>query len=314
VKVERERVLRDVTFWLRPDFVVRCLRRFQKLEGFDRAVALASLTFCAIVPLGIVTSGVLQDRDAGAQLVDRFGLEGEGARAVNELFSRGDDITSGFSLFSIFLLIVTILSFSRALQRLFERTWELQPLSVRNTKNGLVWVAGLVVYSTVAGFVRTSFDSGVMEVVTAALLCALGLAFVIWTGTVLTNGRVTRNQLLPAGILVVALGVILGIGGDIYVPRLFNSYASRYGAVGSVFAMISWLFVVMVALVAAVAVGREVWAELQAIRRGDRPSNEQIEAEWAQVRAQMDEGRTQVAERTRAARERFASWRAHRRG
>jgi hypothetical protein len=76
--------------------------------------------------------------------------------------------------------------------------------------------------------------------------------------------------------------------------------------------MISWLFVLMVALVAAVAVGREVWAELEAINRGDRPSNEQIEAEWATVRAQMDEGRTQVSRRARAVRERVADWRASR--
>ena len=42
------------------------------------------------------------------------------------------------------------------------------------------------------------------------------------------------------------------------MPRLFNSYAGRYGAVGALFALISWLFVVMVGLVAAAAIGREV--------------------------------------------------------
>jgi uncharacterized BrkB/YihY/UPF0761 family membrane protein len=313
MRIDRERVLRSLTFWLRPDFVLRCLRRFEALEGFDRAVALASLAFTAIIPLGIVMSGVLSDHDVGAQLVERYGLEGHGATAVRELFDRSDDIASGFSLFSAFLLIVTILSFSRAVQRLFERAWELEPLSLRNTKNGLVWVIGLIVYSTVTGFVRSAYDNGVMELVTIALLLVAGLAFVVFTGVSLTNRRVTRQQLMPIAVLVVALGAIFAIGGDIYVPRLFNSYADRYGAVGAVFAMISWLFVLMIALVAAVAVGREVWAELQAIRRGDRPSNEQIEAEWAQVRAQMDEGRTQVAERTRAARERVASWRARRR-
>jgi hypothetical protein len=59
--------------------------------------------------------------------------------------------------------------------------------------------------------------------------------------------------------------------------------------------MISWLFVLMVGLVAAVAVGREVSSELDAIRRGDKPSNEQIEAEWAGVRAQAHEGAERVS-------------------
>jgi len=312
MQVDRERVLRDLTFWLRPDFVVRCLRRFQALEGFDRAIALASLCFSALIPLAIVTGGILSGQDPGSELVSRYGLEGKGASAVVELFDKGDDLSSGFSLFSAFLLLVTILGFSRAVQRLFERTWQLEPLSVRNTKNGLVWVGGLIVYSTVAGFLRVQFDSGLMEILTAAALVVAALVFVVWSGEILTNHRVTRRQMMPAAILVVALGTLFAIGGDIYVPRLFNSYAERYGALGAVFAMISWLFVLMVALVAAVAVGREVWAELEAINRGDRPSNEQIEAEWATVRAQMDEGRTQVSRRARAVRERVAGWRASR--
>jgi uncharacterized BrkB/YihY/UPF0761 family membrane protein len=291
MRIDRERVFRTFTFWLRPDFVLRCLRRFQSLEGFDRAVALASLTFTALIPLGIVLSGVIYEHDAGAQLVDRYGLEGKGATAVRDLFDRGDDLASGFSLFSAFLLLVTILSFSRALQRLFERAWELEPLSLRNTKNGLVWVIGLLVYSTVAGFTRSAYDDGVMELLTIVVLLVLGLAFVVFTGISLSNRRLSPQQLMPIAVLVVALGAIFAVGGDIYVPRLFNSYADRYGAVGAVFAMISWLFVLMVALVAAVAVGREVWAELEAIRRGDRPSHAQVEAEWAAVRSRAAEWR-----------------------
>jgi membrane protein len=291
MRVDRERLLRGLTFWLRPDFVLRCLRRFQAVEGFDRAIALASLFFSAIIPLGIVMSGVLSDHDVGAQLVERFELEGKGARAVSDLFDTTDDLASGFSIFSAFLLLVTILSFSRAVQRLFERTWELPPLSVRNTKNGVIWVAGLVVYSTVAGFARSQADDGILQIVWGVLLVAAGLAFVLWTGVLLTNRRVSTHELLPAAILIVALAAILGVAGDIYVPRLFNSYADRYGAVGAVFALISWLFVLMVALVSATAVGREVSGELDSIRKGERPSRAQIDAEWGRVRGMVSEWR-----------------------
>jgi membrane protein len=291
MRVDRERLLRGLTFWLRPDFVLRCLRRFQAVEGFDRAIALSSLFFSAIIPLGIVMSGVLSDHDIGSQLVDRFELEGKGATAVADLFDTEDELTSGFSLFSAFLLLITILSFSRAVQRLFERTWELPPLSVRNTKNGVIWVAGLVVYTTVAGVARTQAEDGILQVVWGALLVAAGLAFVLWTGVLLTNRRVSMHELLPAAILIVALAAVLGVAGDIYVPRLFNSYASRYGAVGAVFALISWLFVLMVALVSATAVGREVTGELDSIRRGERPSRDQIDADWGRVRGMVSEWR-----------------------
>ena len=35
------RILRLLTFWLRPAFVLRALTRFQRMVGFDRAIALA---------------------------------------------------------------------------------------------------------------------------------------------------------------------------------------------------------------------------------------------------------------------------------
>ena len=294
--VDRQRLVRALTFWLRPDFLVRCLRRFQQLEGFDRAIALASLTFSALIPLGIVVSGALSDHDIGDHLVERFGLEGQGARAVNDLFDTGEDLATGFSVFSFFLLLVTILSFSRALQRLFERTWELPPLSVRNTVNGLIWISGLVVYAVITGAVRANYNAGVLEILTGAVLAFVSIVFVIWSGVLLSNRRITRRELLPAAIVVAAVGGLLAFGGDIYVPRLFNSYANRYGAVGAVFALISWLFVLMVGLVSAVAVGREVSLELDAIQRGEKPSSEQIQAEWAIVRRQAHDARQRVSD------------------
>ena len=48
---DRERVLRTLTFWLRPAFVLRTLNRFQRIAGFDRAVALASSALTALIPL-----------------------------------------------------------------------------------------------------------------------------------------------------------------------------------------------------------------------------------------------------------------------
>ena len=50
--------------------------------------------------------------------------------------------------------MVAVLSFTRGVQRLFEQTWELEPLSVRNTFNGLLWIGGLTAYLTVSGVLR----------------------------------------------------------------------------------------------------------------------------------------------------------------
>ena len=54
------------------------------------------------------------------------------------------------------------------------------------------------------------------------------------------------------------------------MPHLFSTYATRYGVIGAVFAIISTLFCVMLVVVGSAALGREVRDELDRIRRGER--------------------------------------------
>src|SRR4051812_20498211 len=88
--VKRERVLRTLTFWLRPDFVLRVVSRFQKLVGFDRAIALASGALTATIPLMIVIGSVssqLGGKDTAERIIDRYELTGDGAEAVRDIFA-----------------------------------------------------------------------------------------------------------------------------------------------------------------------------------------------------------------------------------
>jgi membrane protein len=63
--------------------------------------------------------------------------------------------------------------------------------------------------------------------------------------------------------------------------------------IGAVLAILSMLFTVMLVLVASATTGREVSEELDRIRRGERPPDDEIRREWdalideAQVRWQV---------------------------
>ena len=158
-RVHRERVVRTLTFWLRPEFVLRVVNRFQKVAGFDRAVALASAAFTATIPLLIVTSAVASELGGKAtadRIIDRYELTGGGAEAVRDVFSPPDGVSTSLGIVGFLFLMVTVLSFSRAVQRLVEQTWELSPLSVRNTFNGLLWIVGLTAYLAISGVIRYS--------------------------------------------------------------------------------------------------------------------------------------------------------------
>ena len=180
-------------------------------------------------------------------------------------------------------LIIAALSFSRAMQRLFEQTWELHSLSVRNTFNGLLWVGGLALYLALSGAIHGQLGRGRLELTAALLAAPLTAVFLIWSGWVLSAQRIARRDLLPFAILGSALLALYSVGAAVYVPHLFSTYATRYGVIGAVFAMISALFCVMVIVVGAAAAGREVNDELDRIRRGQRPADDEVRREWDEI-------------------------------
>ena len=301
-RADREKLVRTLTFWLRPEFVLRVVNRFQKVAGFDRAVALASGALTATIPLAIIASAVataLGGKDAAKRIIDRYELTGGGAQAVEDLFAPPAGTSTTLSIIGFLFLIIAVLSFSRAVQRLFEQTWELDPLSVRNSLNGLLWIGGLSVYITVSGFLHAALGRSRFELTAALLTAPLSAVFLIWSGSVLSAKRIARRTLIPFGLIGAALLAAYSVGATVYVPYLFNTLATRYGVIGAVFAMISTLFVVMVIVVGAATAGREVTDELDRIRRGEARAEDEVRRQWNEVTAEARSRWSTLRERRR---------------
>ncbi|MET7547133.1 YihY/virulence factor BrkB family protein [Streptomyces sp. NBC_01724] len=271
--------------------------------GFDRSMALASSALTALVPLSVLLGAVLGNLvhfDAAERIIKRYHLTGAGATAVSSLFSPAEATSASVGIFGIVFLTISVLSFARAAQRLFEQAWELKPLSVRNTRNGLWWIltlGGYVVISTLLSGLRSG---GVLGLATASVCGVLvTAAFLVWSGRILSAKRISWTDLLPFGITGAVLTAAYSVGATIYMPHLFNSSAARYGVVGAVFAMISALFAAMLVLVASAALGREVRDELSRIRQGHRPSDHEVRRQWdsvvEQTRSRWRTAREQVS-------------------
>jgi membrane protein len=308
--VARKDLVRLATFWLRPAFVLRVVNRFQKIAGFDRAIALASSALTALIPLAIITSivaGWLGGKDTAERIIDRYDLTGGGAEAVRDIFAPPSGTSTSIGIVGLLFLLIAVLSFTRGVQRLFEQTWELKPLSVRNSVNGLIWIGALVLYVGLDGLLHALFGRSKLELSANILTVPLTIAFLIWTGWLLSAKRIARRDLVAFGVVGAVLLGCYSVGATVYVPHLFSTYATRYGAIGAVFAMISTLFCIMVVLVGSAAAGREVHDELAKIRRGEQPADDEIRREWDEViteaRSRWEIGRQQVGEWRRRRRE-----------
>jgi uncharacterized BrkB/YihY/UPF0761 family membrane protein len=287
--VDRERVLRTLTFWVRPALALRALNRFQRIAGFDRAVALASSALTALIPLAVVSGAVfarLGVKDVADRVIDRYDLSGGGADAVREVFSPAGGTSTSVSVTGVLLLMVAVLSFTRAVQRLFEQTWELDPLSVRNTVNGVRWAAALAVFLVATGWIHDLVGDGRLDLAASLLVAPPTAVFLVWSGSILSAKRIDWRGLWPFAVIAAILMALYSMGATVYVPHLFSTYATRYGVIGAVFAMISTLFCVTVILVGAAALGREVSDELARIRRGERPPDDEVRREWDNVIAE----------------------------
>jgi uncharacterized BrkB/YihY/UPF0761 family membrane protein len=290
IDVDRQRVVQTLTFWLRPRFVLRVVNRFQRIAGFDRAVALGSSALTALIPLAVIMSVIsskLGGKDTAERIIERYELTGGGAEAVQAMFAPAAGESTSIGLLGLFFLVLAVLSFTRAVQRLFEQTWELKPLSVRNSLNGLLWIGGLAVFMTVSGLIRAALGHNTLELAATAVTLPLSVVFLLWSGWVLSAKRISRRDLVPFAVVAAIASAIYSVGANVYVPHMFSSYATRYGVIGAVFALISALFCVMVIMVAAAAAGREVQGELDRIRRGERLPADEVRRQWDEITAEL---------------------------
>ncbi|WP_027007351.1 YhjD/YihY/BrkB family envelope integrity protein [Conexibacter woesei] len=226
--------------------------RLISLEILDRALVIGAQAFGALIPLLIVIAGTgaTDEQSFADTLIDRFDLTGSTADSVKQAFGNG---TGGASLTTLGVVIVIFssLSFTRAVQRTFELTWELPKRGFRSTGWNLAWVAAFAAYLTIFPVVRGWFHGWPYNVIS---LCG---TFLLWSITpyLLLARRVRWKRLVPQAALTAFGMTLLSAGLLIYMPRALSSASSQFGAIGIAFTLLTMLWALGFVLVTAAAVG-----------------------------------------------------------
>jgi membrane protein len=224
------------------------------VQFVDRAAALAGLAFSALVPLLIVYDAVaptVDRQDFAGDLIDRFDLAGPAAQSVRQALAPPGDVAQSLGVLSLVLVVISALSFARALQRLYERAFGLPALGVRGTPATLLWLVLIPVFVT---------GTDVLDAIaggTVPTVLSLAFAAALWTVTpfVLLARRVDWRMLVPAGVLTALAMSLLGTATAIWMPHAVSDSAGRFGVIGIAFALLSWLVAAGFALVASATAG-----------------------------------------------------------
>jgi membrane protein len=219
------------------------LEEMVRLEVIDRALALASKLFVAVIPLSIILKAVVPGSGSfGQDLVVRLGLSGLGAEATRTLFASGSEVRGAISVIGVVILLYSVLSFTRGLQRMYLTVWRLHPETFEALRRQLTWIVSFILYTSLLSPIRDLEHSHSLGGLFGVTVIALGAAFWMWTPFVLLGRRIPWRRMLPTGLLT-AIGISLySIGTAVFLPDIFTHNAERYGLIGIAFGIVTWLF------------------------------------------------------------------------
>ena len=229
--------------------------RLVEVELFDRAVALASQAFVALIPLMVVSAALMpydQQPSFADSIVSRFHLTGPSADAVEVLFATPGGVTSTLNGVGVFLLIISALSFCRAMQRLYEKSWRLAPRGLRSSGSHLLWLALFALYASIGTTLNTAAGNWLGP--GGRLAVGFGISLRRLAVDPLPAARPAHRAARAAGrqAVLTATGMTAFSAGSLfYMPQSIASSAEQFGSIGIAIAIVSWLigggFVLVVA-------------------------------------------------------------------
>jgi membrane protein len=142
-----------------------------------------------------------------------------------------------------------------ALQEIYEQAFELPRRRMKDIPRRLAWLAVLIGTSLLTGWAAP----GLRQAGGPVLLAAAGLAWAtgFWwlTMAILLAGRTSWRALFPAvcatGVLYVAMQAVFAV----FFSAMVISDETRYGPIGNIFALLSYLIAIGVVVILGAATG-----------------------------------------------------------
>ncbi|RTL65120.1 MAG: hypothetical protein EKK42_22280 [Pseudonocardiaceae bacterium] len=253
-----DRLVQRVTTLMGDRLVVRVMRRMTAISGYDRALALASQAFVALVPAILVISEGLGGSGRLTELASSLGFSPSAADTVGGLVDRPSADHSLTALGWV-LLVVSVLGFVRSLQRAYSAAWNLPSTGIRGYARSILVSAALVLELAVLVLLAPLLGWLVGSPVVSLAAYAV-TALILWWPIqfLLLRGRVGWRALLPGAAVTGAGQALLVTASGFIVPVTASRAAERLGLLGVATVVLSWLVVLGVLLVVSAVLGAEL--------------------------------------------------------
>jgi membrane protein len=238
-------------------------RRLDAMDFINQGMLFAATLLLCFFPFLIVASA-LAGRSVVTTLARDTGLNSQAATAVGHLFAPSAATASAVvGTASMVFFVLGGIAAATGLQEIYERAFEVPHRGMKDIPRRLAWLAVLIGTSLLTG----RAGPGLRHAGGPVLLAAVGLVWVtgFWwlTMWILLAGRIPGRKLIPAacatGVLYVAMEVVFSL----VFSAMVISNEKKYGPIGIIFALLSYLIAIGVVVILGAVVGL-VWQERRA--------------------------------------------------
>ena len=234
-------------------------RRLDSMDFINRGMLFAATLLLCLFPF-LIIANALAGRSAATGLARHLGLNQQAAADVGGLFTSSAATSSAITGTAWVFFILGGIAAATAIQGLYEAAFELEGRGARDMPRRLIWLAVLVGCSALAGWAGPWLRGAGGPV----LLGVLGLVvltgfwwFTIWF---LLGGRISWRDVFPSAVATAVFWLGMEAVFSVIFSGMVTSYDSKYGPIGVVFALMSWLIAIGVVIILG-AVAGIVWRE-----------------------------------------------------
>jgi membrane protein len=235
-------------------------RRLDSMDFINRGMLFAATLLLCFFPFLIVVSA-LAGRSVVKTLARHTGLNRQAAAEVGRLFASSAATASAVvGTASMVFFVLGGIAAATALQEIYERAFELPHRGLKDILYLLAWLAVLIGASLLTGWAAPGLRraGGPALVVVAGLVWSTGFWWL--TMRILLARRISWRTLFPAacatGVLYAGMELVFWL----FFSGMVISDARKFGPIGIIFALLSYLIAIGVVVILGAAVGL-VWQE-----------------------------------------------------
>jgi membrane protein len=234
-------------------------QRLDSMDFINRGMLFAATLLLCFFPF-LIIANALAGRSAVNGLARHLGLNKQAAADVSQLFTSATATSNAITGTAWLFFVLGGVAAATAVQGLYERAFDLDARGMKDILRRLIWLAVLVGSSVLAGWVGPTLHHHGGPVVLAVIGLAALTGFWWFSLWLLLAGRIPWRELLPSAIAT----SVCWLGMEIVFSFTFSSEIitddKKYGPIGVVFALMSWLIAIGVVIILGAVFGL-VWRE-----------------------------------------------------